>query len=67
MQNLQLNMQKRREVQHSVLNDASLKKYTALVISEPYVFEMGGKVRLSPMGHQGWTAILLGSGSTVGC
>ena len=27
-------------------------------ISEPYVFEMEGKVRTSPMGHQGWTAIL---------
>ena len=58
MQILQLNMQKRREVQHSVMNDASLKEYTALVVSEPYVFEMDGKVRTSPMGHQGWTAIL---------
>jgi hypothetical protein len=58
MQILQLNMQKRREVQHSVMNDASLKEYTALVISEPYVFEMNGKVRTSPMGHQSWTAIL---------
>jgi hypothetical protein len=58
MQILQLNMQKRREVQHSVMNDASLKEYTALIVSEPYVFEMDGKVRTSPMGHQGWTAIL---------
>lgn len=58
MQILQLNMQKRREVQHSVMNDASLKEYTALVISEPYVFEMNRKVRTSPIGHQSWTAIL---------
>lgn len=58
MQVLQLNMQKRREVQHSVVNDESLKEYAALVISEPYVFEMEGKVRTSPLGHQGWTAIL---------
>jgi len=58
MQILQLNVQKRREVQHSVMNDASLKGYTALAISEPYVFEMEGKVRTSPMGHQSWTAIL---------
>ena len=40
MQVLRPNMQKRREVQHSVMNDASLKEYTALAISEPYVFEM---------------------------
>jgi hypothetical protein len=58
MQILQLNMQKRREVQHSVMNDSDLKEYTALAISEPYVFEMDGKVRTSPVGHQGWTAIL---------
>jgi len=58
MQILQLNMQKRREVQHSVLNDASLKGYTALAIGEPYVFEMDGKVRTSPMGHESWAAIL---------
>ena len=43
MQILQLNMQKRREVQHSVMNDASLQGYTALAISEPYVFESEGE------------------------
>jgi hypothetical protein len=58
MQILQLNTQKRREVQHSVMNDVRLKEYAAPVVSEPYVFEMEGKVRTSPMGHQGWTAIL---------
>ena len=58
MQALQLNMQKRREVSHSVMNDERLKEYAALVISEPYVFEMEGKVRTSRMGHQSWTAIL---------
>ena len=58
MQVLQLNMQKRREVQHSVMNDERLGGYAALVASEPYVFEMEGKVRTSPMGHQSWTAIL---------
>jgi hypothetical protein len=55
---LQLNVQKRRNVQHSVMNDVSLKEYAALVISEPYVLEMDGKVTTSPMGHQGWMAIL---------
>lgn len=58
MQALQLNMQKRREVQHSVMNDESLKEYTALAISEPYVFEMHGHVRTDSTGHQSWTAIL---------
>ena len=57
MQVLQLNTQKRREVQHSVMNDERLKEYAALVISEPYVFELEGKVRTIPMGHQNWTAI----------
>lgn len=58
LQVLQLNMQKQRDVQHSVMNDTGLKEYAALVISEPYIFEMDGKVRTSPMGHQSWTAIL---------
>lgn len=51
MQVLQLNMQKRREIQHSVINNERLKKYVALVVSEPYVFEMEGKVRTSLIGH----------------
>jgi hypothetical protein len=55
---LQLNVQKRRNVQHSVMNDVNLKEYAALVISTPYVVEMGGMVTASPMGHQGWMAIL---------
>lgn len=56
---LQINVRKQRNVQHSLMNDPSLKECVALVISEPHVFEMDGKVRMSPMGHQGWTAILL--------
>jgi hypothetical protein len=40
------------------MNDTDLKEYTALVMSEPYVLEMDGKVITSPMGHQGWMAIL---------
>jgi hypothetical protein len=48
---LQLNVQKQRNVQHSVMNDANLKEYAALVISEPHVLEIDGKVTTSPMGH----------------
>jgi hypothetical protein len=58
MQVLQLDMQKRRKVQHSVMNDVNLKEFVALAISELYVFGKDGKVSTSPMGHQGWTAIL---------
>jgi hypothetical protein len=58
MKFLQLNLQKQRNVQHSVMNDTNLKEYAALIISEPYVIEMNGKVRTSRMGHQSWTAIL---------
>jgi hypothetical protein len=45
-------------VQHSVMNDVNLKEYAALVISEPYVLEMDGKVITSPIGQQGWTVVL---------
>jgi hypothetical protein len=55
---LQLNAQKQRTVQHSMMNDVSLKDYAALIVSEPHVVEMNGKVITSPIGHQGWTAIL---------
>jgi hypothetical protein len=48
---LQLNAQKQRNVQHSMMNDVSLKDYAALIISEPHVVEMNGKVITSPMGH----------------
>jgi hypothetical protein len=57
MKFLQLNLQKQRNVQHSVMNDANLKEYAALIISERYVIEMNGKVTTSPIGHQGRTAI----------
>lgn len=41
-----------------MMNDVNLKDYAALIISEPHVVEMNGKVITSSMGHQGWTAIL---------
>ena len=63
MQVLQLNMQKRREVQHSVMNDERLGGYTALVVSEPYVFEMEGRVRTSPMGRHHWRPFYLMRGT----
>jgi hypothetical protein len=41
-----------------MMNEVSLKDYATLIISEPHVVEMNGKLITSPMGHQGWTAIL---------
>lgn len=41
-----------------MMNDVTLKDYAALVVSEPYTFEMNGKILTSPMGHQGWKAVL---------
>ena len=58
MKFLQLNAQKQRNVQHSGMNDVSLKDYAALIISEPHVVEMNGKAISSPVGHQSWTAVL---------
>lgn len=49
MRVLQLNVQKQRNVQHSVMNDANLKECAALLISEPHVWEMDGKVTTSPI------------------
>lgn len=58
MRFLQLNLQKQRSVQHSMMNDVNLKEYAALVVSEPHVFEVDGKLLTSPIGHRGWTAVL---------
>ena len=37
MRFLQLNVQKQQNVQHSVMDNASLRKYAALMISGPHV------------------------------
>jgi hypothetical protein len=55
---LQMNVQKQQSVQQSMMNDESLKDYTALVVSEPCALEVDGKLTTSLMGHQSWTAIL---------
>lgn len=41
-----------------MMNDVTLKDHAAVVVSEPYVVEMKGKILTSPREHQGWTAIL---------
>jgi hypothetical protein len=49
---LQMNVQKQRSVQQSMINDESLKEYAALVVSEPYAFEVDGEFTTSLIGHQ---------------
>lgn len=56
LQVLQLNMQKQREVRHSVMNETGLEEYAAPLISEPHVFEMDEKARTRIMRHQSWMA-----------
>lgn len=57
MQILQLNMQKRRAVQHSVMNDANSKECAALAVSESYIVDMGGVVKTSPTARRSWMAV----------
>lgn len=58
MRILQLNVQKQRSMQQGIMNEVTLEEYAALVVSEPYIFEMNGKIVTNPIGHQVWTAIL---------
>ncbi len=45
-------------MQQGIMNEVTLEEYAALVVSEPYIFEMNGKIVTNPIGHQVWTAIL---------
>ncbi|KJZ68244.1 hypothetical protein HIM_12363 [Hirsutella minnesotensis 3608] len=55
-----LNVRKRDVVQQSLMNvnDADLKDFTALAISEPYARNIDGKVMTSPTGHSNWTKMV---------
>ena len=54
----QLNVQKQRTVQHSVMNDNDLKDFSILALSEPRSFPKDGKVVTVPLGHRHWTKLL---------
>lgn len=41
-----------------MLKDAGLKAYAALIVNEPYVFEVNGKLIARLMGQQARTAII---------
>ena len=54
----QLNVQKQRAVQHSVMNDGDLEEYAALALSEPYCFRKDEEVVTVPLGHANWTKMI---------
>jgi hypothetical protein len=55
---LQLNAHKSDVVQQSLMNDAGLKDFAVLALSEPYARNIGGEVVTSPMGHHNWTKMI---------
>lgn len=42
-------------VQHSTMDDASLKEFAALTVCEPYALKVDRRAMISPMGHDGPT------------
>ena len=52
----QLNAGKRRTVQESFMNDKQLKEFSALAISEPWIWRINNEV--IPKGYSNWTRIL---------
>jgi hypothetical protein len=56
---LQVNLGKRRMVQHSLLNDEDLIDYGILFISEPSCFrDDNGQVVAPPSGHPQWSQLM---------
>ena len=55
---LQLNVRKQQSVQHSLMNDAQLKDFGVLAISEPYARIIDDTVVTIPMGHTNWTKMI---------
>jgi hypothetical protein len=55
---LQMNVQKQREVQHSLMSDEQLKECGMLAISEPYARIINGTLVTALMGHPNWTKMV---------
>ncbi|KJZ68823.1 hypothetical protein HIM_11783 [Hirsutella minnesotensis 3608] len=47
-----------RRSSQSLMNDAGLKDFAVLALSEPYARNTGGEVVTSPMGHHNWTKMI---------
>ena len=52
----QLNAGKRRPVQESIMNDEQLRDFSALAISEPWIWRIDNE--LVPKGYSNWTRVL---------
>jgi hypothetical protein len=55
---LQLNVRKQQMVQHSLMNDDSLKDFGVLAISEPYARAIENTVVTALTGHSNWTKVV---------
>jgi hypothetical protein len=60
LQILQYNVRKMDMVQQSLLNDESLKDFSALAISEPYLWrdKESNAIVITPIRHQNWTKMI---------
>ena len=58
LQTVQLNVRKQSSVQLSLMNDPGLQHYSAIAISEPYVWRSGSELITTPMGHASWVKML---------
>src|SRR6202008_986542 len=58
LQILQLNVRKQQGVQNSLMNDAQLRDFGVLAISEPYARVIDDTVVTVPMGHTNWTKMV---------
>ena len=52
----QLNAEKRKTVQESFMNDEQLKEFSALAISEPWIWRIDNE--LVPKGYLNWMRII---------
>ena len=55
---LQLNVRKQQMVQHSLMNDPSLRDFGVLAISEPYARTIENTVVTVPTSHANWTKMV---------
>jgi hypothetical protein len=55
---LQLNVRKQQTVQHSLMNDAQLRDFGVVAISEPYVRTIDNTIVTVPLGHANWTRMV---------
>ena len=55
---LSLNVGKQQAVQHSVMNDVTLRDFEVIALSEPSSFVKEGKIITVPLGHMHWSKVI---------